>query len=300
MTRSALVLVLVACRIDSIDLTGKPCPCPSDWTCNPATNTCTRESIEPDAMQNEAPQDSAFDLVSGLAFHFRFEATSGQTVTDSAPLARHGHAYNEAEIMWTTGRVGRGLHFTGRDYASFVIFPSTDGTCGTPQPVTGSFTTSMWVRFDSFHPYNSYTLGDIAAMHGSAGGNEGGWGIGASDACNPGTHSASVTITPPDNGIRIKRCGSTALSPNTWYYLTGVYDATARSLDIYVNGVRDNGALLPDGVAIPATIQAAPGCPYLAASSNQSNLLYGTLDEFRFYTRAFTAAEVAELHRISN
>ena len=31
-----------ACTIDPLDLTGKPCPCPSGWSCDTATNTCAR------------------------------------------------------------------------------------------------------------------------------------------------------------------------------------------------------------------------------------------------------------------
>ena len=39
------------------------------------------------------------------------------------------------------------------------------------------------------------------------------------------------------------RYGATALQPNTWYYVTGVYNAAAQTLDVYLNGALDNGVL---------------------------------------------------------
>jgi len=40
------------------------------------------------------------------------------------------------------------------------------------------------------------------------------------------------------------RYSTTVRSLNVWYYVAGVYDAAARTLDMYVNGVRDNGILI--------------------------------------------------------
>ena len=46
------------------------------------------------------------------------------------------------------------------------------------------------------------------------------------------------------NGTAItQRYSNTIRGLNTWYYLAAVYNATARTLDIYVNGVLDNGTL---------------------------------------------------------
>ena len=38
---------------------------------------------------------------------------------------------------------------------------------------------------------------------------------------------------------------------------------------------------------------------YLGAAQNQQKLLYGVVDEFRWYSRALDAGEVAELYRVS-
>ena len=76
---------------------------------------------------------------------------------------------------------------------------------------------------------------------------------------------------------------------------------SARSIEIYLNGVLDSGSMTSGSPPIPSASNTLPPeqCPYLASSANQNNLLYGTLDEFRLYSRALTATEVAELYRIS-
>ena len=43
------------------------------------------------------------------------------------------------------------------------------------------------------------------------------------------------------------RYGATAMQANTWYHIAGVYDAAARTMDVYLNGQLDNGALRRHG-----------------------------------------------------
>ena len=40
------------------------------------------------------------------------------------------------------------------------------------------------------------------------------------------------------------RYGSTTLVANQWYYVTGVYNAATQTMDVYLNGVLDDGTLL--------------------------------------------------------
>ena len=42
-------------------------------------------------------------------------------------------------------------------------------------------------------------------------------------------------------GATMFRYGATTLQPNTWYYVTGVYNAAAQTMDVYLNGALDNG-----------------------------------------------------------
>ena len=40
------------------------------------------------------------------------------------------------------------------------------------------------------------------------------------------------------------RYGATPLQLNTWYDIAGVYNAASQTMDVYLNGVLDNGALV--------------------------------------------------------
>ncbi len=70
--------------------------------------------------------------------------------------------------------------------------------------------------------------------------------------------------------------------------MAGVYNATAQTLDIYVNGVLDNGVL-------SGTVPAA-----LVNSVQHVNIgrrtggyyFQGIIDEVRIYSRALSAAEI--------
>ncbi len=94
------------------------------------------------------------------------------------------------------------------------------------------------------------------------------------------------------SGSNMRRYGATALQANTWYYVTGVYNATAQTMDVYLNGQLDNG-VLDGGVTAtqqnstqPVHIGQRPGSP---GSFNFA----GTIDEVRIgYARALTQAEI--------
>ena len=45
------------------------------------------------------------------------------------------------------------------------------------------------------------------------------------------------------NNAFAQRYSTTVRSLNVWYHVAGVYNAAARTLDIYVNGVLNNGTL---------------------------------------------------------
>jgi hypothetical protein len=86
----------------------------------------------------------------------------------------------------------------------------------------------------------------------------------------------------------VLRYSNTVPSPNTWYHVAGVYNATTRSLDIYVNGVLDDGVLR-------GTIPTKQTIPNVNVNiGRRSNGLYfpGVIDEVQIYNRALSAAEI--------
>lgn len=233
----------------------------------------------------------ASTLSSGLRFLFHLDAISSKDVPEAS--GQDGWIYNEADVTASSGKLGGALHFDGVAYASFVIFPSSDGSCAAAPALTGSLTVAAWVSFDSLHDWGGYTLGDVAVMQGTVGGTQGVWGLGATNGCGAETAGFEVAF---DDAHRFIRCGSTALAPATWYFLAGVYDATARTVRVYVDGVEDTGGQAPGSSAIAASLNPYAVCPYLGASSNQGYLLRGSLDEVRIYDRALSPAELQALY----
>jgi hypothetical protein len=70
--------------------------------------------------------------------------------------------------------------------------------------------------------------------------------------------------------------------------VAGVYNATARTLDIYVNGVLNNGTLV-------GTVPASQFNPSVNVNiGRRSNGFYfgGVIDEVRVYSRALSQAEI--------
>jgi hypothetical protein len=64
----------------------------------------------------------------------------------------------------------------------------------------------------------------------------------------------AVVVTDA-SGNAVQRYSSTVRALNTWYHVAGIFNATARTLDIYVNGALDNGVL---SGTVPSAIRASP------------------------------------------
>lgn len=61
LVRVLVLVVLAACSIDSLDLTGKACPCPSGYWCETATQTCARDMPVDAACATDRDGDSVAD-----------------------------------------------------------------------------------------------------------------------------------------------------------------------------------------------------------------------------------------------
>ena len=99
--------------------------------------------------------------------------------------------------------------------------------------------------------------GQIVAKSNSASG----WQFKTSPDTGP--HTFGVAVAGATNTYA-QRYSTTVRLLNVWYHVAGVYDATARTLDIYVNGVRDNGALSRHHPSVPNKFFGK--CEYWAAN----------------------------------
>ena len=118
--------------------------------------------------------------------------------------------------------------------------------------------------------------------------NSSGWQFKTSPDTGP--HTFAIAISGSGGG-HAQRYSTTVRALNTWYHVAGVYNATTRTLDIYVNGVLDNGVLLG---TVPAA-QVVPNINVNVGRRTGGFYFQGVIDDVRVYNRALSAAEVQSI-----
>ncbi len=215
-----------------------------------------------------ASATTAAAATTGLVAAYAFDAGTGTTAADASG---NGLVGTLAGATWTpAGKYGNALAFNGT--TSYVDLGNP-----TPLQLTGSMTWSAWV-FATGTPPND---GQIIAKSGPSDG----WQVKTSPDTGPHTFGVAVAANA---STYVQRFSTTTRALNTWYHVAGVYNATAQTLDIYVNGVLDNGLL-------SGTVPAAQ-----LNSTQNVNIgrriggyyFQGIIDDMRIYNRAISAAEV--------
>jgi glucose/arabinose dehydrogenase/PKD repeat protein len=191
-------------------------------TASPATSARSDtplvfESLEPRLLLAADPL--------GITAGYAFSEASGTTTVDVSGHGLTGTLVNGAAFS-TAGKYGNALALDGvNDYVNL----------GNPTALrlTGSMTVSAWI-------YSTGFPGDDAAIVSKRTGNDVGFQLDTTVDKGPRTIGFKLTNS---SGGQMFRYGATTLQPNTWYYVTGVYNATAQTLDVYLNGQLDNGVL---------------------------------------------------------
>jgi hypothetical protein len=159
--------------------------------------------------------------------------------------------------------------------------------------LTGSMSVTGWANLSSI---NTSLNDDIIIGRDDIDHAASGWSLKGSEDCGPEHFVFQIA----DGTTPLERCSVTLPSVGTWYHVAGVYDAAAQTLDIYVDGMLDNGMIT--GTVPP--VQHAPTTPVhtqiantdpFAPSIGGHNVFHGMLADVRLYDRALSAAEVAQL-----
>jgi Concanavalin A-like lectin/glucanases superfamily/VanZ like family len=206
-----------------------------------------------------------------LEAHWTFDESGGGAALDSS-----GHDLNGAyhgEPKRASGPMGGAAKFDGTaDYIDF----------GHPAALrlTGSLTVSAWIKSSSFPR-------DDAAIVSSRS-REVGLQLDTTIDTGPRTIGFKLTNSC---GATMARYGKTPLALNTWYYVAGVYNAEARTIDVYLNGELDNGPLLG-----PVTFSQKSSRTNLYAarrSDSDPGEFSGEISDLRIYSLPLTKAEIA-------
>jgi RHS repeat-associated protein len=178
-------------------------------------------------------------------------------------------------IPSTVGKFGGALVFGG---------PNAGLDMGNPPVfnITGSMTLSAWIYSTDFPEDDAAIVSKFTS---------GGHGFQLDTTIDTGPRVVGFKLGSPLSGGLMARYGSTVIQPNTWYHVAGVYDAAARTMTVYVNGVLDNGVL----VGTVATSQVPSSMDVNIGRRPDTPALFnfiGTIDEVRIYNRALSQAEI--------
>jgi hypothetical protein len=97
------------------------------------------------------------------------------------------------------------------------------------------------------------------------------------------------------SGRLMARFGKTPLDERTWHHVAGVYDADARTLNVYLDGRLDNGCQIGDVTSRQLPSQSHV---FIGRSGRRDGYWFkGDVDDVRIYSRALTPLEIENLTR---
>lgn len=147
--------------------------------------------------------------------------------------------------------------------------------------MTGSMTVSAWIISSAFPSDDAAVVSKLDASPGT------GWQLDTTVDLGPRT--IGFKLANPDGSL-MARYGATPLQLNTRYHIAGVYDAQAQTLDVYLNGQRDNGTLV--GTVTPTQLDSLFNVFIGSRPSANEFGFIGTIDDVRIYNRALAQAEI--------
>lgn len=217
-------------------------------------------SKAPTAPSSSIPTD-------GLIVEWSFDSISGSSVTDTSPVATHTGTISGATTV--SGKKGNGLSFDGvNDY------------CSTPDSSdlrASVFSVSFWIKTTT----SSNVV--IAEKDGN-----GGWSIQVSNTNPLGAGGVAGRITFACGGFVPSVYGTTLINDNNFHHVVAINNGSSDFLYIDNVNVKVNNT---QGNPIYST-----GPLILGQRVGNEGPFPGVIDQFRFYNRALTVAEVAQLY----
>ncbi len=230
---------------------------------NQALSTLLFESLEPRLLLAADPL--------GITAGYAFNETGGTTTVDAS-----GHGI--------TGTLTNGPTFAAGKYGNAVALDGVNDFVNLGNPaalqLTGSMTVSAWI-------YSTSYPGDDASIVSKR--TSGGVGFQLDTTVDTGRRTIGFKLTSSSGGL-MARYGNTTLAANTWYYVTGVYNASTRTMDVYLNGVLDNGTLL--GTVTATQQNSASTNVNVGRRAGGGFNFIGRIDDVRIADHALTADQI--------
>ena len=205
-----------------------------------------------------------------LEAHWTFDEGEDDGVLDASGNGLNGTLVNGPTHV--AGVDGLALKLNGAN--QYIAFGDP-----TALRLTGSMTISAWINASSFPVDDAAIVSDHSGL-----------GYQLDTTVDQGPRTIGFKLADA-SGRLMARYGMTLLATGRWYHVAGVYDAGARTLDVYLNGQMDNGCLLGtvtdkqsiSGVAV-----------YVGRRGRGEGFEFaGSIDDVRIYSRVLAADEIA-------
>jgi hypothetical protein len=215
----------------------------------------------------------AYALGTGATGYYQLDEGSGQTVTNL--LGNTADGYTEGSTTWAgSGKVGsNSLSFDGSS-GTMAVVPSSVIDSGQ------SYSVGAWVKLNSVSGNNqtfaSLVGGKVSPFYLQLSGGKVTFVTRASDA----NASAATQVQ-----------ASASATTGTWYHVLGIYDSSAQTISLYVNGALQGSTSFTS----PWT---ARGATLIGAGSyNQGPVDFtnGQIDDVHFYNRVLSSSEIQTL-----
>jgi hypothetical protein len=204
-----------------------------------------------------------------LEAEWRLDENNGRVALDSS-----GHNLNGAfhgRPRRVPGLMGGAVQFDGRgDYIDFGH--------STPLRLTGSMTIAAWIRSTSFPIDDAAIVSQLTS--------DAGYQLDTTIDKGPRTIGFKLTNAC---GELMARYGSTPLVTGTWYHVAGVYDAQAKTMDVYLNGRPNDGFLLGP---VTGSQLSSRSSVYVGRRPMETFEFAGSISDVRIYSSALTETEI--------
>ena len=232
-------------------------------------------------------QVGAGDTTTGLVGWWKLDDGSGTSAADSSGNSNTGTLDNSP--VWTTsGMNGGALTFPGSGAGQ-------DVRAGNPASlqITGSITLTAWINAASINPSDA----DDGIIDKTNFPSNAGYQLKGSQDCTGVSPQDNLVLTIGSGSVFVERCSNTVFQTNRWYFVAGVYNATAQTMHVYVNGVLDDGTLLSGPVPSSMANNTANFLVGdISTDGGGNQVFHGTIDDPRVYNRALNAADIKTLY----
>jgi hypothetical protein len=205
-----------------------------------------------------------------LEASWNLDESAGRVVQDSSGHGLAGRLSREPARV--AGMAGQAPVFDGRNYVDFGH--------STGLRLAGSVTIAAWINSSSY-PFDDAAI--VSQLRSDR-------GYQLDTTIDEGPRAIGFKLSNAC-GELMARYGATPLAPNVWYHVAGVYDATAQTLEVYLNGEPDDGVLVGS-----VTRGQRPSRRHVHVAhrpgSDRFNFL-GSIQQVRIYSFALTRAQVA-------